>query len=232
MRLTSAILAVICAWALVACAPPPVAPVTPVTSSKPPVAPSAVNTLGEAMTALRAAELEAERTRQNLDRAQDNLNKANTSLRATVEQASKLAKQKSATEAELVDLYNRMVEQEKAYLDLTKDFDATTASLAAERALRTQITAKLSEAERKAAVKDSEASELRRLLDTSERTAAATDKAMRDYQTAAADAVAKADSLKGQNKLLFRALMVTGSLLLLCIIIAAARVYRKVAFPL
>ena len=125
-----------------------------------------------------------------------------------------------------------MVEQEKAYLNLTKDFDATKASLEAERAARSQLASRLGEAERKAATKDAEAAELRRLLDTSERTSSATDKAMREFQKAAADAVAAADVLRGQNKLLVRSLIGTGSLLLLCVIAAALLIYRKCAFPL
>ena len=207
--------------------PPPVT-----VSSKPPVVASAVTSVDEARVALKAAEDEAEKTRANLEKTRENLAKANSSLRSTVEQAAKLAKQKSATEIELVDLYNRMVEQEKAYTDLTRDFDTTKTSLAAERAARGQLAAKLTEAERKAALKDAEAAELRRLLDTSESVAALNAKAAQTERQAAADATAKADTLRGHVRAWRNVALVEGALLLLILITFVAKVSGRLSVPL
>ncbi len=213
------------------CADKSITPPVSTPSQKPPVAVSAVDTIDEAMVALRAAEAEAERTRQNLDRTQENLAKANSSLRSTIEQTARLVTQKSATEAELIDLYNRMVAQEKAYTDLTKDFDATKASLLAEKTARTALAAKLTEAERKAATKDAEAAELRRLLDTSERNTAATAAALDRAAKIAADAKAAADSLEGQNKTLWKVCLVEGACILLAVIIFVLLVTRRISLP-
>lgn len=206
--------------------PPPSVP-----AQKPPVATSAVGTIDEAMAALRAAEDEAERTRKNLDRTQENLTKANASLRSTIDQTARLVTQKSATEAELIDLYNRMIEQEKAYTNLTADFDATKASLGAERAARALLSAKLADAERLAAVKDAEAAELRRLLETSERNTDATAKALQDASRIAYEAKAAADSLKGQNRTLWRAVLIEGVCILLAVVLFVLLVTRRISLP-
>lgn len=206
--------------------PPPV-----VKADRPPVNVSAVTSVDDARVALQNAEAEAEKTRNSLDKARENLAKANSSLKETVAQAAKLATQKTATEGELLDLYNRMVEQEKAYTDLTRDFDATKVSLAAERSARAQIATRLSETERKVVAKDAEAAELRRLLDTSERTAELNAAAVAAERKAAAQAVTTADRLRGEVKVWRNAAIIAGGLLLVIAFLFVLKISGRLALP-
>lgn len=131
--------------------------------------------------------------------ARENLEATNQSFNTVIKEVQRLRDQRSASENELIQLYDAMVAQEKRSLGLAKDLIAAEVSLADERKLRKSVTVTLGDVERSAVAKDAEAKRLREQLADAAR---ANNELLIHAETNAATAQATAgavDKLRGES---------------------------------
>lgn len=211
------LLGAVCALVMASCAPsaPPLP--SPTVMPKPVQAASATPALDSARKASADADLEAARARDSLAKAKASLSDINSAWKATTAEADRLRKQKSASELELIALYNQMVEQEKRSNVLVSEMATTEAALLNEKNLRAEVTTKLGDAERLVIKKDAEADELRRLLEYSEGLSATYSKQAKLTQEACDKAQADAAMQKGKTRVMLYIILGMGSVILLAV---------------
>jgi len=144
----------------------------------PPPRASARPALTEALQNATKATVEAQRARDSVDRAKVAADSAQVALRASLVEVRRLLTQKAASTEELQALYIKLQALEKEMVTMLADITQARNSLAAEKLLSASMRARLQTAEALTIEKDSEVSELRRMLQYSETlTAQATTKA-------------------------------------------------------
>lgn len=194
------VLAALALGMLVHCAAP-VASVPPRARMAPAAAqPSAVPTLEHARRMSAQADLHAHSASARVSSAKSGLGDAHSAIQSLTGEVERLHRQKSASENELLALYNRLVEQEKRFAILVSDLTDAEIALEQERALRQQAAESLVKAESMIHAKEAEATQLRGQLDHAEQVADAySSAAERNARLAAAES-SRADQLKGQLK--------------------------------
>lgn len=164
------------------------------------------------------ADAQSALTAEKVRRAGSNTKVIRQEMQQLVEEADRLRQQKTATENELLSLYNSLVEQEKRMRVLVVDISEAEASLTSERAMRKQVSSKLSEAEVLISAKDAEAQQLRDQLAYVSDVADAARKMADDNATLASRESARADKVAGESSLKTKLLVGTGGLLLLSVL--------------
>lgn len=154
----------LCGLVSLTCAP--VAPkrtatvrVTPATQQ-----PSAKPAVSEARRLSDAANIQSALAAEQVSRASKGVRETQREMQRLVETTTRLRQQKTVSENELLQLYLRIVEQEKRTRLLVTAISDAESTLAAERGLRAQVGAKLIEAEALVVSKEAEAAQLRAQL--------------------------------------------------------------------
>lgn len=163
--------------------------------------PSASPTIDYARRLASAADIHGARAADRVGSAKSGLGESHTEIQSLVTEVMRLRKQKTASENELLALYNRLVEQEKKTRLLVKDITEAETALMQERELRAQVSDKLAEAEQQVAAKDAEATQLRGQLSHSESVADAYAKSADDNARLAQREAGRADRAEGGSKL-------------------------------
>lgn len=109
-------------------------------------------------------------------------------LRETTKEVDRLRKQKSASESELVLLYNRLEGQDRKMGTIISDLQGTSTALNEERALRQKLQTELDSIDRLIITKENENGVLRELL-------AAADASAKSFATANTDLKAQIEKL-------------------------------------
>jgi hypothetical protein len=138
----------------------------------------------------------------------------NQSLIAEVDRLRKL---KTATESDLLMIYNRLIEQERKFAIMVSDLTSAENDLAAERALREDAVTALVQAQAKATSKDMEAAQLRSQLIQEAANADSYKAAADQHAAASASNAAKANASEGTITTLRRVLLIGAILLLLSV---------------
>ena len=201
--------AVVCfgLFLLVTCAPVSTRAIPPARIVPATLQPSAVPTLEDARRITAAADIHGATAADRVGSAKAGLGQSHAEMQSLVTEVGRLRKQKAASENELMLLYNRLVEQEKKTRMLVIDISDAEAALASERTLRSQVSAKLSEAERLIHAKDAEAVQLRGQLAHAEQVADAYSNAADQNAQLAAAHSAKASKAQGTISILSKFLL-------------------------
>ena len=134
----------------------------------PPPRESARPALAEALQNAAQATAEAQRARDSVDRAKAAAESAQAAMKNSVAEAKRLHEQTTASENELLNLYNHLVEMERGMSLMTEDINKAKNALTAEKTLSASTLARLQAAEALTIEKDAEVAELRRMLTYSE----------------------------------------------------------------
>lgn len=204
-------------------AAPPVVPVPPAAAASP----SLESGIGLHSRADGQSSVTAERVKT----LSDQLKQAEAESGSAVAALDKLRREKFSVESDLENFYNRLVAQEKAAKAMTLQVRSVEASLAEERQLREQATAKLKESEGLVRGKEEEASGLRMQLDTSIRNQTAAEEAVQTIHREASDARTAADRLSGENRLKNKLLAGCAGLILLMGVFIYLLISRRTLFP-
>ena len=180
-----------------------------------PVQPSADPVLDKAQSAQQAADTAAAVTASKVKLLSSNLASTSAQLNDSINEVDRLQKQGSATKAELMALYNHLVDREKELAAMVAANKATETDLESERAIRIGVSADLVAAHNLIAASDTEKAQLRNNLANAETQAAENKKisdtnasAARNAQVAEAAAVSAEKIASGQRtKLLVAAIV-------------------------
>lgn len=217
-----------CIFLVVACTPRPVAPPLDHKLPAPPQRESAQPALASALRAAAEAAAEAQRARDSVDRAQTAAATAQAAAKTSVAEAKRLLEQKTATENELLTLYNLLVEQEKGLSVLTADIGVARNALIVEKRHSGVTLQQLQLAETRALAKEAEADELRRLLTYSESLTAQATKTAKDAINASESLRTEVGIAKGSAKTWRNITYGTGVLLLLSLGAHVLRSYMRI----
>lgn len=157
--------------------------------------------------------------------AKSGMQESHTEMRSLVTEVGRLKIQRKADANELLDLYNRLVAQEKKFLLTIQDLDAAEVALAEERTLRKRADESVLAAEVLVHARDAEAAQLRIQLAHSEQVADSYEAASTRNAQLAAEAKAKADKSAGVISILTK-FLVGVSIALLLSLVANALLFR------
>lgn len=204
---------------IVTCAP--VTPQRAIVVKLPPAAKqqSAQPAVSEARRLTGEAATQGARAADQVSRAGKGLQATQREMQQLVETAARLRQQKAASENDLLQLYNKLVEQEKRMTLLVMDIGEAEVSLADALTKVQQVSVKLSDAEALVAAKDAEAMQLRDQLIYMNDVAEAQRQMADQNATLASKESARADRVTGESKLKTKLLIGTGSLLLVTIFV-------------
>lgn len=161
--------------------------------------PSAVPGLEQARKTHGEAEAESGRAQSYVQRTREGLAESQRQLQLAVTEADRLRRQKTATENELLALYNKLVEQEKRMKVLVADITDAETALESAKLMRDKALSQLVTAENQARDKEAEAKQLRDQLVHEQQVSDSYQQAASRNSQLAADASAKADIEKGRR---------------------------------
>jgi len=194
----------------------------------PPPRVSASPTIDAALRSAAAASAEAERARDSVARAKASAAAAQIAFQISVAEAKRLHEQKSASENELLALYNALVAQEKDMNLLSVELHTASTALVTEKAHSAIVMNKLNEATKLAADKDAENAELRRVLEYSQGLTDQATKVANDAMANNLKLTADVGIEKGRTKTWRNITYGTGTLLLLSLGAHVLRSYMRI----
>lgn len=161
--------------------------ITPVKPKAPAESVSAAPTADKVERKTAEADSQSAVTEERVARAKSAADEAKAKMRTAVEEADRLRKQKSASENELLNLYNQLVAQDQKMGSLLTDLTGAQSSLFTERKLRKEASDLLALTRVQIAERDAETTMLRAQLAQAN---AQTDECYKNAQ-AAADSLQK-----------------------------------------
>jgi hypothetical protein len=222
----------VCKWSLIvvvlalltACFPKPSEPiVNPVKPKAPARTESAAGTAEQASRKSSEADSQSAVTEERVARARSAADDAKAKMKTALEEADRLRKQKSASENELLNLYNQLVAQDQKVGSILTDLTSAQTSLATERRLRKEANDLMTDMRSKIAIRDAETVMLRAQLEQSNAQSDA-------YYASAKDTAAKLQKAQqdvgiaeGQVKTWRNIALTAGGILLLLVLIAVGR---------
>ena len=200
----------------------PVVRITPAAQKQ-----SAQPTVSEARRLSGEADTQGALAAAQVSRVGNGLQETQREMQLLVETTRQLRQQKVVNENDLLQLYNRLVDQEKRMHVLVADISSAELSLASERSMRKLASVKLSEAETLITAKDAEAAQLRDQLTYMNDVAEAQKRMADDNAALVSKESARADRVAGESAFKGRLLIVTAGLLLLAVFIIILLVKTK-----
>lgn len=211
------------------CWPRPADPVTkPVIPKAPVVTESASPTMDKAGRKTSEADTQSAITEERVSRAKNAADEAKARMKTALEEADRLRKQKTASENELVALYNQLVAQDQKMGVLLIDLTGAQSSLAAERKLRKEANDLLADARAKVAARDAETALLRSQLDQANAQAETYFTSAKQAADAQAKSAAQAATAEGRVTTWFRIAMAMLGLFLFSVLAHIARFYLHI----
>jgi hypothetical protein len=200
---------------LVHCAPgvatvPPRARIAPAA-----LQPSAIPSIEESRRLAAQADIHGSTAAGRVSSAKSGLADVSAANQSLIAEVDRLHKLKSATENDLLLLYNRLVEQERKFAIMVSDLTSAENELAAARALRIKQSEETIKVQQLVIAKEGEAAQLRsQLAQAALDLDAAVTRAEENAKLSAANA-AKANQSSGTISTLYRVIFIGGILLLL-----------------
>lgn len=214
---------------LVSCWPKPadplVKPLHPVAPGKTQSAGPAVDQAGKKSS---EADTQSALTEERINRAKVVADDAKARMKTALDEADRLRKQKTASENELVALYNQLVAQDQKMGSIIQDLSSAQSSLTTERKLRKEANDLLADARTKIAARDAETSMLRAQLDQSNAQAEAYFNSAKASADALEKAQVKAAAAEGRITTWFRIAMALLALFVFSLLAHVARFYMHI----